>query len=135
MNTQGRKRIPESTVLARRRSRVPILAHEFGFKYISSQHGGESFQYPSGITEFPVTKPYDWYGLVVMRKKPRQIADLWEEEDGLVTLIHPRYFRMMKTVLENYHTEYRKDLRVSSLLKRRSGKKYRMRRALSFDIY
>lgn len=115
--------------------RVPELAKEFGFEYLSSQHGGNPFAYESGIREFPVTKPYDWYGRVVMRKKPYQIGDLWEEEDGVVTLVHLRYFRMMKPYILRHHTTYRNDLRVCSLLKRRWGKGYSRWSTLSFDIY
>lgn len=115
--------------------RVPELAKEFGFEYLSSQHGGEPFAYKSGIREFPVARPYDWYGRVVMRKKPYQIADLWDKEDGAVTLVHPRYFRMMKPHILRLHTTYHNDLRICSLLRRRWGKGQSRRRALSFDIY
>lgn len=115
--------------------RVPELAHEFGFKYLSSQHGGEPFAYKSGLMEFPVTKPYDGYGIVIMRKRPRKIAELWEGEDGVVTLIHPLHFREMKPHILRHHTTYRNDLRVCSLLGRRWGKGQFGRNALSFDIY
>lgn len=115
--------------------RVPELAHEFGFKYLSSQHGGEPFAYKSGLREFPVTKPYDGYGKVIMRKKPSKIAELWGKEDGIVTLIHPLYFREMKPHILSHHRTYHNDLRVCSLLKKRRGKGHIHRRALSFDIY
>lgn len=115
--------------------RVPVLAKEFGFEYLSSQHGGEAFAYESGIREFPVARPYDWYGRVVMRKKPHQVADLWDEEDGVVTLVHPRYFKEMKPHIMRLHTTYHNDLRICSLLRRRWGKGQFRRRALSFDIY
>lgn len=115
--------------------RVPVLAKEFGFEYLSSQHGGEPFAYKSGIREFPVARPYDWYGRVVMRKKPYQIADLWDDDDGRVTLVHPRYFKVMRPHLMRLHTTYYHDLRICSLLRRRLGKGQFRRRALSFDIY
>ncbi len=116
-------------------SRISELAHEFGFKYLSCQHGGDPHMYLNGVWEFPVLKPYDWFGLVRMKLIPHEISRLWEQDDGMVTLIHPRYFGKMEDVVINHHKEYRNDRRVCSHLRRPKGNQHPKETALSFDIY
>ncbi len=116
-------------------SRVPGLAKEFSFEYLSTQHGGDSFMYPNGVWEFPVIRPYDWYGLEVMKRGYEEIGRLWENLDGTVTLVHPRYFRGMEPVILNLHQGHWKDKRICSLFKGTRGKEHGREQALSFDIY
>lgn len=115
--------------------RVPPMAKEFGFSYLSNQHGGEPSIHSSGVWEFPVRKPYDWYGRAVLRMSPRDIGRAWERQDGMVTLVHPRYFAEMEPIILEHHGGYKKDKRICSSL-RETGRGFRRwDDALSFDIY
>ena len=100
--------------------RLPALAREFGFRYLSGVEGGEAFRYPNGLDERTVASPYDWHGLLCQRRSPGEIAALWEASPSPVLLVHPRYARRMLPLLPLPAGDYRAC----------AG-----RRSLSFDVY